>query len=508
MTDPGKTQRGKTNTAGVFDASAEGEAGEQPCLRLLDPQTCPGAPITPEEAAQLFAGLSQEPKVALAVSGGRDSMALLLLAARWAAADPSAAPEIHVLTVDHGLRAAASKEAEQVTRWARAAGLQAHALALTEAPAGNLQAWARQARLRAMGLWCVRHGVGALVLAHHLEDQAETVLQRISRGSGLDGLAAMSQRDRFPLPLPGLLPEGLERAARLHLVRPLLQVPRARLEATLADAGQAFIEDPSNHDPQFQRVAMRQAAGALVQVGLTPERLALAADWSRLALPVLEAAADRLAEAAVEIHPAGAFRLHREIYQEAEQETRLRLLARLIGRLSGAPLRPRLTKLSSLDEALSAGANAPFRARTLGGVFLFQERGRSGKVVLGREVRAVERREPVGPLAKRLGPIPEQAAFTWDGRWQLEWRGPEQGQPRLSLEGLSIRTLGAAGVQALKAQGVDPVLLPDDALAQTLPSLWRSGELIWTPIEGTLAEAHLCRKTAPAARLVLSAKGS
>lgn len=193
---------------------------------------------------------------AVAVSGGADSLALALLAAE---AFPG---RVTGVTVDHGLRPESAAEAVQVRGWL---GLHRvpHATVRWEGekPSGNLQATARLARYRLLAAWCRANGVPVLLSAHHQDDVAETLLQRLSRGSGLAGLAAMPALRR--------LDEGV------WLARPLLDVPRARLRATLVARGQAWVEDPSNGDDRFDRARARRWLET--QPDLSARRLALAA---------------------------------------------------------------------------------------------------------------------------------------------------------------------------------------------------------------------------------------
>ena len=129
--------------------------------------------------------------VAVAVSGGADSMALCLLAQGWAKAQ---GVRLFALTVDHGLRADAAAEARQVGQWLSGHDIEHHVLGHEDPPPrANIQAWARELRYRLMEDWCAQHGVPLLLVAHHLEDQAETLLLRLARGSGVDGLAAMAE---------------------------------------------------------------------------------------------------------------------------------------------------------------------------------------------------------------------------------------------------------------------------------------------------------------------------
>ena len=177
---------------------------------------------------------------AVAVSGGGDSLALMLLLADWATAASRPLPV--VLTVDHGLTPNSARIAQAVMRDAKAARLEAHMLVWKgEKPAADIEAAAREARYRLMGDWCEAHRIKGLYVAHTLEDQAETFLLRLARGSGLDGLAAM--RTRSPFPLPGF--------DRLCVVRPLLEIERTRLRTWLESRNEDWSEDPMNADPRF-----------------------------------------------------------------------------------------------------------------------------------------------------------------------------------------------------------------------------------------------------------------
>lgn len=200
--------------------------------------------------------------LAVAVSGGPDSLALLLLA-RAAFGD-----RVRALTVDHGLRPASAAEAAHVAQICASLGVQHATLRWQdEKPQANLQAAAREARYALMGNWCVAEGVGVLATAHHADDQAETLLLRLARGSGISGLAGV----RAVRPLHG----------GVLLIRPLLDRRRAELAALVGQAGITAIDDPSNRDERFDRTHARA--------------LLAATDW--LAVERLAASAAHLADA-------------------------------------------------------------------------------------------------------------------------------------------------------------------------------------------------------------------
>lgn len=189
------------------------------------------------DLAALWPEEEREGPLGLAVSGGPDSLALLLLAH---AALPG---RIAVCSVDHGLRPEAAGEVALVERVAAARGIPFTPLAVKLAP-GNLQAQARAARYAALAEWAAAQGLGAVATAHHADDQAETLLMRLNRGSGLAGLA-------------GVRPRALLEGSEIPLLRPLLGWRKAELAQVVAEAGISPADDPSNTDPAFDRARLR-----------------------------------------------------------------------------------------------------------------------------------------------------------------------------------------------------------------------------------------------------------
>ena len=324
------------------------------------------APVSVAGARALFAPLAPYPHVALAVSGGPDSLALLHLAARFSE-ERGGTPKLTVLTADHALRPGSREEAETVARAASALALP-HAI-LTWEHGGvaetGLQEKARAARYDLMTAYASAHEIPVIVTAHHLDDQAETFLMRLKRGSGLDGLAAIPERSAW---------------GGITILRPLLEVPKARLVATLEEQGIAYASDPSNADPRFERARMRAATGALAELGLTPEALALAARRLRRAREALDHATDNFLADHSEMHADHAV-IDREALLAAPQEIALRALARVIEAVGGSKEPVRLAKLEAL---LAALAEHPGKTQTLGHCRIEPSGGRLPVV---REVR-------------------------------------------------------------------------------------------------------------------------
>jgi tRNA(Ile)-lysidine synthase len=334
------------------------------------------APVTDAEARALFAGLDQTPALVLAVSGGPDSTALMVLAARWRESLESG-PKLVAVTIDHGLRPESAREARATGRLARQLGIRHRTLRWTGAkPRTGLQEAARLARYRLLAAGARQAGAAHILTGHTLDDQAETVLLRMARGSGLTGLGAMAREtplEAGPGNGSGRKRSSLAPSAALTVVRPLLELPKARLIATLEASGHAFAHDPSNRDPRFTRARWRELMPLLAGEGLDAWRLAVLARRLRRADQAIEQAVD----SAATFISGQDWLSGRPITLDAEKFTRLpaevaiRLLSRAIAHVAGeAPFR--LGRLEALYEALaSAKEIRPQRVRrTLAGALL------------------------------------------------------------------------------------------------------------------------------------------
>lgn len=282
--------------------------------------------------------------LAVAVSGGGDSLALMHLLADWAKARRREAPI--VLTVDHALRKASAKAAKQVAAWAKTAGLPVHVLKWRGVkPKSGIEAAAREARYRLMGGWLRKHGISSLYVGHTLDDQAETFLLRLARGSGLDGLCAMGAETPWPV-------QGF---AGLSVVRPLLGVSRTELRAYLTERGQAWFDDPMNEDAAFDRVKIRQAQPMLAALGLTPARIAAAASHLARARMALDGMTKALLSRAVQKGEGKAVLLDPALLAAAPSEVGLRALAAMLMKVSGHGYRPRFDALERLYQRIVSG---------------------------------------------------------------------------------------------------------------------------------------------------------
>jgi tRNA(Ile)-lysidine synthase len=405
-----------------------------------------------DEARAALARLTRFPRLALAVSGGVDSMALLHLTASWRAEH---APErdVTVLTIDHGLRASSRQEAEMVGRMAARLGLPHAILIWTQdgRQAGGLQQRAREARYDLMAAYCHAHDIPALVTAHQLDDQAETFLMRLKRGSGLDGLAAIPEESLW---------------SGIAVLRPLLDIPKARLAATLQQAGVGWAEDPSNCDQRFERARMRAGGDALAKLGLSGEALARSAKRLRRARAALDQAAEAFLARHGAVSEAGYGLIEREALIAAPEEIALRALARVVTAVGGRARPLRLSKLEALYATL---AERPATTHTLGGCRLQPIGGRLG---VFRETRRT------GFPSLRLDP--GQRAL-WDNRFRVELPASARGP-------VTVGVLGESRWRDLSASAPWLTALPRFAGA-TLPACWR-GETLMLPRLGSDAEAE------------------
>ncbi len=295
--------------------------------------------LSHSETDEHLAVLNNFDHAVLAVSGGGDSVALLYLTAEWKARHPDG-PKVSVLTVDHGVRARSAREARCVAEWSAALGLPHETLAWTlDRPASGFQAAARTARYNLMIEWCKHRGADVVVTAHTLDDQAETLLMRLSRGSGVEGLSAMPVVARAPWPV----------------VRPLLGVSRARLRATLCDIGAGWFDDPSNEDPRYERIRIRHMLHTLQAEGLDAAQIALSARRLQRANAALDEAAARLTDSVVDVHSEGYGCVDRQAFADAPEELQIRLLQRLVWMFGGHSV-PKMAGIERLRDWIVAGS--------------------------------------------------------------------------------------------------------------------------------------------------------
>ena len=378
-------------------------------------------------------GLEGAERIGAAVSGGGDSMALLSLMQPWCA---RRSVELRVVSVDHGIRAESRDECRLVGEFAAGLGVGHETVGCGPLPAGNIQDAARRLRHSLISEWAGRNRIRFVALAHTLDDQAETFLLNLARGSGVDGLSAM--------------PAEIRRSG-VHWLRPLLKVGRAELREHLKGEGIRWIEDPSNSDERFGRTRARRLFDSIGPLGATRARLAAAAERMQEAREVLEDAAAAAEEGIMTVGELGEVGFEAGFWR-LRRETRLRVGARAVVEVSGSEYRPRIAALVSGLDAVRGG-----RCFSLSGCLLLPV-PESGFTVV-RELAA-------------CGP-PVAANSVWDRRWRLGEGAPPPGSV--------IGPLGEEGLR--ECRGWHRSGRPREVLIAS-PALWSGGELLSAPFAG------------------------
>jgi len=422
-------------------------------------------PVPAEFFAEQIKAIGPATPWAVAVSGGSDSLALMHLAADYA--QQADAPAPIVLTVDHSLRDGSALEAERVRTFAEGLALEHHTLTWKGAkPTGDLQSAARMARYRLMGDFCLGQNIPSLLLAHTQDDQAETFLLRLARGSGLDGLSGMAPS--APLPLPD------EKYAAIRLIRPLLNISRESLQSFLRDKDQEWIDDPSNDDSNFARIQMRNFMPQLSSHGLSAQRLAETAERLRADRRFIEDQTSELAKLAVSVNAAGYVVLDANALLAAHGTLALRVLGDIFMAVGGGQYRPRAASLARLYKAL---ANDDVdRSRTLAGCHV-EKLIAPHRYLIAREWRSLSTKLARQDQAIRIQPGQQ---VHWDHRLDLALKSAGAQGEATGFEG-EIRPLGPSGWRALKDLCADQGWSLPDVPARaraTLPGLWVGDELV------------------------------
>ena len=374
---------------------------------------------------------SPPPALGVAVSGGSDSLALLHLLADWGGAP------LRVVTVDHGLRAASAGEARDVAALCRARGITHDTLVWDGWDGhGNLSDAARRARYDLMAQWAFRNGIRDIALGHTADDQAETLLMRLARRAGLDGLAAMSAR---------------RAVGNVTFHRPMLRLTRAGLRADLTRRGVRWIDDPTNADSQYRRVRARSALAALQPLGVTAEGL------TQSAYHLAEAQQTIAHYAALEAGKAVSFDrgdvlMDRAHMSALRPDIARRILNAALLWVAGDGYGARGHEIGTALDAIRAGQKT-----TLYGCLLAPG---DGHTRISRELA------PIAALTARPGDV-------WDGRWHLS--GPD------GSSDTTIRALGPRGRMACPDWRDTGLPL---ASVEASPGVWQGETLIAAPLAG------------------------
>jgi len=372
--------------------------------------------------------------IAVAVSGGVDSLALLLLAHAWA---HGKGERIIAVTVDHGLRADSKNEAEQVQKWAQMRGIEHVILEWAgEKPTARLQEKAREARYQLLTRWCKDNQISTILLGHHQQDQEETFWLRLSSGSGLDGLSGIKKR---------IVRDGMT------FLRPLLGFSKERLKATLMAENQQWIEDPSNHSSQFFRGRFRTLLEA---EGLSQQRLTNTMEKLQVDADFIHAELRKVIPTIVHVYEEGYLTLEKKTFNDLHPALAKRLLPLLMHWFSGTNYSPRSTQVSLILEKLKT--SAPF---TSGGIYWVP---RQEDILLMREVSAIHEKFSLSDL---------QGNTLWDNRF---WINPEI-KKNVSRETFLAPLGSIPGLRKEINSSIPPRAWP------TLPALWVKGKVVAIP---------------------------
>lgn len=305
--------------------------------------------ISDSEFLEAFSASKINGKLAIACSGGIDSMCLAYVAAKHF--------DVVALIIDHGLRAESRGEAKQTLAILNKLGIEGHILSEQREIDSNIQAEARKLRFDLLTDYCKANGLATLATAHHADDNAETVLLKLSRGSGVDGLT-------------GILPESEMNGVKL--IRPLLSFTKNRLRASLVENEIEWVEDPTNITDKYKRNKLRHLLDEIEEPELVTSRLNDTAENMRRVRDYLELQTEAAEQECFDgecLDIANFTKLHDEIAY--------RLLVKIVMNKSGSIQRPRFEKIKSLKEALIKS-----EARTLAGLSF---RSEDGKIVIKLE---------------------------------------------------------------------------------------------------------------------------
>ena len=351
-------------------------------------------PISVAEFDIIFSHIVEKKifKIAVAVSGGPDSLALTWLLRNWCV---NQGVRLTALTVDHGIQPNSTENSRKVCQWLKSWDVDCQILTwFGEKPNTKIQENARINRYKLMLDWCIQNDFENLALAHHQEDQAETFLIRILRGSGSDGLACMQK---------------ISKRRGVRLLRPVLAVPKSRLLATLKLQNQECLDDPANTNPMFTRTLIRNLTGSLAERGFDTTRLAnLSGQFGQLRMR-FEELTELVIDRAVNIYPTGWASVDSRILMSLPDEVGRRVIIYLIRSIGGRPYPPRRKALDRLTAFL--GLRDKFTAHSLGGCSIRRT----------HKNRLMILREEINP--KRIKQISSAGCVMWRGIFQCRFTG-------------------------------------------------------------------------------------
>ena len=405
-------------------------------------------PIGEAEFSKLMRALGpfeRRPKLAIGFSGGADSTGLLVLAARWAKRRNGV---IFALTVDHGLRDDSLAEAKIAQKNIKALGVAGYILPwVGPKPTSGVQNAAREARFSIMSSWCYRRGILHLLLAHHEDDQAETLLHRLGRKTGADGLAGMPR---------------IREAFDVRILRPCLSVSRARLSASARKRGIRCVEDPSNKDRTYARVRLRNLLPSLKEEQICAAALAGTAERLADVRRLLENQIGQILASSAELNSLGYAKINNMVLRKLDPELARRSLERLLGTIGGHFYPTRRYLLDNIIGKLQKEGLSS--RRTIAGCFVQPEKN---DILIIREAVRCEEKE-----------ITSGVWVDWDRRFRIRVNRPKNDK----YGGFIIRPLGDnLSWRFRKLVGHVDLIKVNHAVRKALPSIWDEGGLVCVP---------------------------
>lgn len=331
-----------------------------------------------------FFPFENQPTIAVATSGGPDSLALCLLLNQWVIQKDG---KLISLTVDHNLRSNSTREAQQVNQWLTNYGIEHHILSWNDKkPTTDIQNKARIARHQHLEKWCKNHHILHLFFAHHQEDQEETILQRLLHASGPIGLQGMQACTYRPFG---------------RLLRPLLSFSKQQLITFLDEQQQPYICDPSNLNTSFERVKLRTILPQLISLTTTPFPLSQVGFKCEDFAKIAHEAVTKFFLRSVTLNPLGFITLQKESFLSLSLPLQTLILSYCLQAIGGSIYPFSIKRLSGVMEQIKGHKNS-----TLGGCFIMVK---SSQIWVIREERAIAKNTPIF-----------QTQFYWDNRFLIE----------------------------------------------------------------------------------------
>ena len=380
--------------------------------------------------------------IAVAVSGGADSSALMELMREWSLENKT---KLFILTVDHKLRTSSRREALAIREYCLNIGLEHHLLEwFGEKPKSGVQAAARTARYNLMRDWCRERSVQTIMVGHTIEDQAETFLLRMSRGSGARGLSGM------PL---------VSTSGGINIVRPLLGISRQRLLATLKTKSIRWIDDPSNVDCQFERVKIREKTIKLRENQISPSSIAAVARVFGELRALRDRDNVRILNSIGKFHDEGFIDVDRNQLFNLNVEKASRFILASLIEVGGIYYPPRRKRLQRLMNSLESSGIVK---ATLGGCIIVSNKNR---LRIFREFNTIS----------DVRQVNADCVITWDGRFLVSFKS------KLREHTYQIGALGKLGWQSISNVMRDNRSLPPGPVRVGLPAIWKNNKVIEVP---------------------------